>query len=261
MGLATGIGADQIGGNSVTRDGPQKVMRPASLAEWQAVGGGIPVPDYYWRYTEASGNVVDDVQGVAMTPSAAPLYGQAVTNWSSKGVGTVAGTTSQGFGMAGGVGWNVSTQSVFSIDYVLLASAAASTKVVSFFTGSTNQTGYEVTTAGKVVLMPGTVTGTVNYFDSLIHPHVFEFIGGAGMTGHTGPGLLRLSTDKEQLTGVWAATPDGAKGIGYSGSTGIVPPTATFNARAVWVGTKAEALSTMGPKAVLSQLGWAVSGY
>ncbi len=244
----------------ITRDGPQSVIRPANAAEWLVVSSsyGITTPSYYWQMADATGNIVDDVEGNVMYVSGSPTYGNAFTGWNSKCVKIAAEVNAQGFGMpAASGGYDPTTQSVFILCY---GSIVSSTSLGRNFLPMGAGLALTVGSTGIVRLQSNTnVTGSVDYRDSLIHPFVVEMIAGAGVTTHSGSGLYRLSTDKEQFTGSWEAT-NGTKGIGAAGLT-ITPAVSFFNALAWWVGAEAEALSTMGPKTFLQNFGWTVTGY
>lgn len=241
----------------VTRDGPQLVARPASLAEWQDLGGDIPVPDYYWRFQETSGNLIDDVHDVPLVAAGTVSYGQALTGWTSTFVATtngVAGGWSAPFGAA----WDVATQDVcVKLDAKITSQTTA--RAILILAGANEL--LDIGTTGKLVSTPGITGGTFVYDDGLVHPFFVELLGGAGMTNHTGAGIWRISTDKEQITGIWHIKGDNVKGIGTGGVTGALPPTALYNSLTGWVGHKCSAMSAKGIKIILQQFAWSVTGY
>lgn len=234
-------------GGSITRDGPQNVMMPASLAEWQAVGGGIAVPDAYFPVQESSGDLVDEVLGATMVDAASPSYEQTITDWERFFVSTP--TETAGMGWSSAALWNMNTQSVVILGYFRLTSA--STTRIAYLLAGTNAYISFIGT-GRIRLNNSiSNTGTVDYQDGLVHPFLVEY--------HLTDNVWRLSTDKEQIVGTWELISDGDKSIGGLG--GLTPPVCDYGPLVAWVGADAETIIDNGPKATLEHLGWTVTGY
>jgi hypothetical protein len=243
----------------INTDGPGPYQIPLSLNEWLQMEDtlGVPVPSYYLRGQETSGDLQDDVQGVHdMADAAAPLYRQTLTDWTLKWLKT-AETSTEGFFASAGELWNTNVQSVVAMFY-FRAVAAGGLRVIYMMSGANAY----VSLNGSGILQlrnSGTTTGSYNYFDGEEHFCAIEYICGAGILGHSGAGLWRLSTDKERLTGTWEAVPDDVKGIGGCGT--FTPPECYYGPQEAWSGTDAETLSTLGIKTMMQGRGWTVTGY
>lgn len=240
----------------ITRDGPLAVMMPASLAEWQeaAVLLGSSPPQFDFPLQESSGSLVDAMNGAVLTPSATvPLYQQSITGWNAKGVGAVNGTAAQGFLGASRTLWTIGTQSVVVYLQFLLTTSTSLTELLSI-----SGANYRIVTPngnGKVELVPGSLVGTVDYRDSLVHPLMIEILPGAGVINHTGAGLVRVTTDKEQFTGTWGGSL-GNDSKGLFAIAGQVAPSAIINKLEAWIGSEADTLSAVTPRLWLQRRGW-----
>ncbi len=243
---------------TITTDGPGLWLRPASLAEWQAVGGGIPAPQFYLEFDDASGSIIDKMQSLAFPAFGAPTYANAYAGWTSKTINTTDGTALEGFGLGNNLSWEPATQSMVMLVYAGL-SVDANRRCFLMFSGASTR--LDVLSTGKFQLAPGSTSGTVNYKDSAIHPFVIELIPGAPVLGHAGAGLYRVSTDKEKVTGVWARGNGGQHGIAAAGTAGQTSATAQYNMAAVWIGSAADVVSAIGPKTLLQTLNVTVTGY
>ncbi len=243
---------------TVALDGPQNIIMPATLTQWQSVGNGITVPDYYDRMQMTSGPSVDEVQGSSATATGTIDYQQTVTDWTLKYVKTTEVST-EGLWCAAGARWNTNVQSVFGIIHYKHI-AAGGLRVLAMLAGPNCYVSINGSGVIELRNSTGTATGSINYAtDGLVHPICVEFILGAGVLGHSGAGVFRLSTDKEQISRAWEITGDGVKG--YGGCGAFTPPEGFYGPGMWWVGTKAEALSALTPKVVLQRFGWAVTGY
>lgn len=246
-------------------DGTSLVFRPASVSDW--LGIGLPVPSYRWGLQEAAGPITDDVRGVAMTASGAVAYLQSGTelSYASKGVSTVDGTASMGFTAATGELWNVRFQAIVVYLEVEVTGIPAALRSLFALTGAASfYVGLVQATASKANLScrsAATTNGTFDYNDGKRHPVLIELIPAAATTDHTGAGLFRVSTDKQQITGTWSFTSDGTKGLGTGGSASLTSAPAKYFDCAVWAGTDAETISTLTPKVALQRKGWVVTGY
>lgn len=243
----------------ITLDGPGSYKMPVSLTEWQVMPAGWKVPAYQFRGQETTpNNLVDDVQGITTQLRAgSPLHQQTLASWNAKFLKT-AETATEGFYGTAGQLWNTNVQSVVYNFMFRLGALPGALRILAMMSGSN---GY-VSMNGSGILQlrnSGTATGTYNYNDGADHFCAVEYILGAGVLEHTGAGLWRVSTDKEQLTGTWEILPDAVKGIGGCGS--FTPPVAYYGRQEAWVGTDAEALSTTGIKSLMQSRGFTVTGY
>jgi hypothetical protein len=242
---------------TITTDGPSGYYFPNSLEEWELLEDdeGIPVPNYYFRGQETSGDLTDEVQGATMIDTLTPLYQQTLTDWSMKWLRTNEVAT-EGFHATAGQLWNTNVQSVVWVFYFRVITMPGGLRVLAMLSGA----GAYVSLNGSGIIQlrnSGTTTGTYNYDDGEEHFCAVEYICGAGILGHSGAGTWRLSTDKEQLTGTWEICPDDVKGIGGCGT--FTPPEAYYIPGEAWVGTDAEAVSTLGVDTMMEARGWTLA--
>lgn len=243
---------------ALPKDGPSGAISvPSVSAHFPMVNAAIPTPSFYWLVQEPSGDLVDSLNSVHMVQTGAGTYQNALTNWSTIKFLGMTETAAQCWGAALGTGWNVNTQSVFLYGLVHFAST---TGVRRWFVINGTTFYCEQLSNGLMRLNGGT-SGLLDHRSANVRPFVIEMIGGAGMTGHSGAGTFRLSTDIEQVTGTWSSQPDNTKGFGCVSAAAAAPPVCNFGPLAGWVGTDAEALSTFTPKAFIQSFGWSVSGY
>lgn len=261
-GIAAGLGADPIDvGVSVPpllRDGPSSAIYvPSVSAHFPMVSASIPTPSWYWRDQESSGDLIDSLNDVHMVQTGAGTYQNAIASWSTiKFLGTTE-VAAQCWGAALGTAWNVFTQSVFIYGLVRFSSSSGTRR---WFVVNGTTFYVEILTNGTIRLNGGTA-GTLDHRSALVRPFVVEMIAGAGVTGHVGAGLFRVSTNIEQITGTWSQQPDSTKGFGPVSAAAAAPMVGNFGPLAGWQGTDAEALSTFTPKAFLQAFGWTVTGY
>lgn len=245
----------------VPLDGPSSLIKvPTLAAQWPLINAAFPMPSWHWPMQEPSGNLVDVLNGFQRTPAAGAggSYGNTIASWATKFLGvTEVANTSWGSVNATGDSWNVNTQSVF-IYGLIRFSSSSSTRRWFVLNGTTHY--LEILVNGHIRIDGGT-SGALSHVGALVRPFVVEFIAGAGVLGHSGAGLYRVSTDIEQISGTWSQVPDSTKGSGPVSAAAAAPMVGNYGPETSWGGTDAEALSTFGPKAFLTAIGWSVSGY
>lgn len=120
-GLRVGLSADEIAaqGHGYDSDVASSKPVPATAAQWSAFRTAnslsIATPDYLHLCQEAAGNLADSIGALTLTALNAPLYQQAVTGWTRKGV-TGSQASQQRFMSA--TGPNPSTTSIARFAYV-----------------------------------------------------------------------------------------------------------------------------------------------
>lgn len=257
--IGASIGGDPLGSAAplapFITDGPSSIKVPQTSAGFPLVNASIPTPSFYWRVQDGSGDLVDSLNDVHMVQTGAGTYRSTIANWSTvRFLGTTE-VNAQCWGAALGTGWNTFTQSVFLYGLVRFSS---STGVRRWFVINGTTFYLEILSNGLLRLNGGT-SGLIDHRSSLVRPFCVEMIGGTGMTGHSGAGVFRLSTDLEQVTGTWASQPDSTKGFGPVSAAAAAPMVGNFGPLAAWVGADAEALSTLTPKTVMQSFSWTVS--
>jgi hypothetical protein len=244
----------------LTMDGPGAAFaRPQLGAEWPLISAGFTYPAFNWNCQEASGSLIDTVNGTAFDQNGAGTYGNTVSGWTYKFLGTTE-VAQQDWRAAAPLAWNLAAQSVLVIGYMVFTSAGGNR---CWFTLSGTSCITQMSSTGLLgVNMNGVLTnGILDHRSASVRPFVLECIPGAGILNHAGAGLLRLSTNIEQITGTWALAGaiDGVQAIGAN--TSIAPPVARYGTFGVWTGTDAETMSAYTPKRLLQDMGWTVTGY
>ena len=248
VGGAIGVGADGfIQGNGVNRDGGSGKYMPSSAAQFTTLS--LVTPDEIW-IPGPSGDLVGLVGGSVLTAANTPLYGQAVTGWSSTGVRGNAATGNQRFE---GTGPNPSTTDVAVLLYV--GNMVPDGTIRPFFACGTSPSDFGL----SVYDAPGTTirgrsAGGVS--DSV----------GAYTTAGT---AILIANDVTNTRAVWvsnvetramtygAATSGTAFGLGAIGGGTFAAATVLYMAR--FVGANARALSTSAlAKPFLQGLNWTI---
>lgn len=207
-------------------------------------------------FQDLASPLVDICNGDSLAVTGAMTFGNALSGWSRKFVGT-SEVASQKAQAAVGHLWNVGSQSLVWY-FTIFVSSLASTRYLVDFGGTNSFVQMLVNGHLRTVMTGHQVDGAIDHRGGLRHV-VIEHIGGAGMTGHVGAGLYRISSDKEQIANTWVQFDDDVKGIGALGAG--LPPNALYGRLDCWTGSDAEAVSTLGPKAFLQTLGVTVTGY
>lgn len=243
----------------IPMDGPGGLIKvPTLAAQWPLINAAIPTPSWHFPCQEASGNLVDVLNGFQLVKAGAGTQANTLASWSTKFLGTTE-IAAQCFASANATGdlWNVFTQSVFLYGLVHFASSSG-TRRWFVINGVTYY--LEILVNGHIRLNGGTA-GLLSHVGANVRPFVVEVIAGLGVTGHSGPGLFRFSSDIEQITGTWSQQPDSSKGWGPVSAAAAAPPVMNGAELWGWQGSDAEACSALGPKTFIQSTGFAVSGY
>jgi hypothetical protein len=227
-------------------DGPGEVQTPQTLTQWRQADTYIP--GFYFRAQDASGDLVDDVQGIQeFVASGTPEYEQALPGWESKFI-KISETATEGFVVPAaaddGLLFNTDTQSVTMTFLFQLETLPGALRVLAAISGAN---GYASINGSGILQLRNSLaaTGAYDYDDDAVH---FIRIGYDRRNQ-----VYKCWTDKEVLTGTWEALPDGIKGIGGCGA--FTPPPFWFNNVEISVGSDAEALIA-GNAADMAARGW-----
>lgn len=240
------------------RDGPQSVLLPYCPEQWPLVAAGIPQPDYLWTFQEASGNFVDvaNSPGGVLTAGTNSLYQQSVSGWATKFFRINAEGVGGGAQAAISTLWNIGNQSLFVLMYAAIVSSSGNRCM--FLGGGANGLQIQAVGAGQVACFCNSVQNIGTFVYENLTPTVYPFVE---IYDRRGSGLVRVNTDKEQITGTWANLSDNVKGLG---SNNISPPISMYCMKVAWVGTDAETMADrsgvgLGGRQVIADLGWAMS--
>jgi hypothetical protein len=239
----------------LTRDGPQNVYLPTCPEHLPLVASGIPLPDWMWTFQEASGDFFDRCNNPAgvLVAGTNTLYQQSIAGWTSKffrinaeGVGGGARAPISSL-------WNIGNQSLFVLLYSAVLSSGGNRCL--FLGGGANGLQIEIVAAGQATCFCNSVrvAGSFVYESATatVHPFALSY-------DRRGAGLVRVHTEKEEITSTWANLSDNVKGLG---SNNISPPVSMFNLLVPWVGVDAEAMidrggAGLGGKQLITDLGW-----
>jgi hypothetical protein len=223
---------------------------PATSAEWTAFiarkGLTISAPTHLYLCQEASGNLADSIGALTLTASATPLYQQAVTGWTRKGVGFNGGTA-QHFGNTGYP--NAATSSTFVMMY-LDGLTAAPLSGGTLLTHGTNITAIgvsQVATSGKARYRNG---GTIVDTTAAVTATPIAFLHNIATS------TARLYTNAQKLSPAYAAAAGTNLYVGAQSGASIL--TGTLYYLAIWSGTDGE-VSDAQVLALHTALGWSPS--
>jgi hypothetical protein len=229
---------------------------PASSYEWadlittrQLTFG---VPSHVWLMQETSGSLTDSIGSLSLNPINAPTYRNPVSGWSRVGVGTVDTTINQGF-VSYATG-NLDGSSYLILAYVAVTSLPSSERSL-FGIGEASDHRYVGVSSTGFARANGLgsaspVTGT-HALGTTIHPVVL-LIDASAMR-------YVVYTDEEKLAPTWSTTssrgPLLVVGNGAPGAGSV-----RYLYAAEWTGGTAQ-VSDAQVKALLTSLGWTVTGY
>lgn len=228
---------------------------PETKAEWQALGGGVVVPAYYFRGHEASGDLVDDVQGLTdMVASAAPEYEQTLAGYDNPFL-KITETATEGFAAQAGELWNTNSQSVVYTTYFKLDALPGALRVLLMLAGAG---GYVSINGSGIIQLrnSGVTTGAYDYNDGELHFVRVGYQVGSPVLGRADAGVYKLWTDQEVLTGTWERLPDDIKGLGGCGA--FTPPPALYGPQEISIGSDAEALIALNASD-MAHRGWTLA--
>lgn len=237
------------------RDGPQNVYLPYCPEQWPLVASGIPQPDYLWTFQETSGDFVDiaNAPGGTLTAGTNSLYQQSISGWSTKFFRINAEGVGGGGRAAVSSLWNIGNQSIFVLMYAAVLSSGGNRCL--FLGGGANGLQIEIVAAGQATCFCNGVRTTGTFVYENTTATVYPFVE---IYDRRGSGLVRVNTNKEQITSTWANLSDNVKGLG---SNNISPPVSMFCLKTAWVGTDAETMidrggTGLGGKQAIADLGW-----
>lgn len=250
-GLNPGGVADPMAG--VSRDATSGIYCPATLAEWNTVlsVAGVPITLtasdlWIWLCDEPSGNLVDEVNGLALVPNASPLFSQAVTGWSRPFVGMADGTAGQRFASADASLPDLSTTSALLLQYVQITATPAGVRGVSDMGTTVTEARVTATPSARIVSGGNTASGASNV-GTAVRPwlNVFDQTVDANI----------LYTDQDKMVPTFGATVTG-KSLRFGATASAAAGPMRQGYGALIQGTKAEWTSSQA-KAVLQTLNWA----
>lgn len=237
------------------RDGPDSVLYPTCPEQWPLVASGVKQPDYLWTFQEASGNFVDvaNSPGGTLVAGTNTLYQQSVTGWATKFFRINAEGVGGGAQAALSSLWNIGNQSLFVLLYSAIVGSSGNRCL--FLGGGANGLQIEAVAAGQVTCFCNSVRVTGTFVHENATPTVYPF---ALSYDRRGSGLVRVHTNKEQISSTWANLSDNVKGLG---SNNISPPISMHCMLAAWVGLDAETMidrggTGIGGKTLIANLGW-----
>ena len=255
MGLANGIGADEIGadtgGGAVTWtvDATSGIAVPSSAAEWSAFiaakGLSVGAPDALWLLQEASGNPADSIGGFTLTPAGSPGYQQAESGWSRKAIRLHDGASERLSTTDAGLP-DIASASMTTLVFANLISVAATRVFIDH--GTTTKNRAEQNTTPRLVAMSGSNTATgLNDPTGAVKPFVLR-------TNRTA-GSATLFSDTEKVAPTWSSSVTGKSSVlGSSGLSGTV----SFLYACQWHASNAE-MTDANLKALLQAMGFVIA--
>lgn len=262
VGIAAGVSADEIfaGGASdpmasVARDATSGIYCPATLAQWNTVlsVAGVPITLnaadlWIWLCDEGAGNLVDEVNALALAPNAAPSYSNVVAGWARPFVGMADGTAGQRFSSTDASLPDLSTTSALLLTYTQVTATPAGVRGVSDMGTTTTES--RITTVPNARLVSGAspaANGASVNVGTAVRPwlHVFN----QTIDDDT------LYTDQDKIVATFGATVTG-KAARLGATSGAAAGPLRHGYAVKIQGSKAEWTSTQS-KAVLQTLGWA----
>jgi hypothetical protein len=247
------VGSDAAPGWSVDLASQRAV--PATTAEWEALLSAAQLsaisPDHLWQMQESTGNLRDAIGVADLQPLNLTTYADSISGWSRVAASTIATVANDGY-YTNATG-NLDGTSYFVLAYVAVDGAPAM----------------------NASLLGVGQNGDHHYVGLTTTPDfAADAIGGSATVGSIGPGsavhpialeldathsTYTIYTDQERIVGPMRAT----SAQGALTVFGNVTATATvthYLYAALWNGAYAER-SDADVKALLTTMGWTVSGY
>lgn len=257
-GLATGIGADEIGadtgGDAVTWtvDATSGIAVPANTTEWAsfiaAKGLSVAVPDALWLLQEASGDAADaSGNGFVLAASGTGLaYQQAVTGWSRKAITFTDGGTGALKSTSASLP-NISTTSQLSLVIASIVSVGGTRNFLTH--GTTTRSGLNVTSIPRLRAASGSnTTDGTNDPTGAVRPFVLR-------TNRATSATVAYS-DSERITPTFNSGVTG-QAVCIGDNTAATASVAVLYA-AEWHVTKAE-MSDANLKSLLQAMGFVIT--
>lgn len=245
-------GVSRTGSHSgLSTDGPQQVYAPFTSQEWAAIG--LPAPLVQWGCQDSSGNLVSSTGTEDLEPAGSSLlYGQSITGWSRKFVGTTG---------LSGQHWH-STSSLFSANlnqawaWLIYASTANAVGTsLALVTQGTTGWALQIGTTGRIrTVFDGSgqtdTSGPAHSDINTVRPYIFFRKSNTA----TNMGVL---TDIRSLPTQGSSASDAitntSSGFGPISGTSL---SARLGLAAFWKGSDADIISD---RSTLVTLRWAVS--
>lgn len=232
----------------VSRDAASGIYRPSTLAQWQTVFNVsnvavtlVQANTWVWLCDEASGNLVDKINGLALAPNATPAYQQTVSGWTATAVKMTDGTANQRFSSTDTSLPDIGTENGSLLAIVKFDSVGGVRGVGAL---GTTRAGMRHTGASpRMVCNVTTTSGAQAVGTSVARPWWIQH----DETGST----QELVTDQEKVAGVFDGGVTG-KSI-QVGGTDATPATANYLYLALFKGVP---LTAAQRKAILQTLGY-----
>jgi hypothetical protein len=223
---------------------------PLRDSDWVALG--LSPWGTYGGLQEGTGSLVlSGSAGYTLAPTNSPLYSQALANWTRKAVSLPANAA---LSASTGQGPSAAATSVASLAYV--ATTTTPTGSANVLTVSANAAGLRVDhlpTDRLAIRVGGTsATSSVGYTSGSAYPLLIV---------HDRTHSTTIAyTDREAISGTFAAVVDGGKGLGAVSGTASGDPGARYVYHATCTGSVAE-IGAVGVRNLLTALGWTPTGY
>ncbi len=237
----------------VTRDATSNIYLPANSTEWTAFRTAKSLttwanPSHVYTFQEASGNVLDTVGAINLGPANVPVYNEAVTGWTRKGVRCRHATTDS----LSGTGFpNVNADSALVLTLVEIVSAPTTTRNVTIL-GNSPTVGTRISTTPRLLVdVAGVTAGTGTSSPVGVRLIIDRF-------NRTTQGRDKL-TDQEKIIGSTGITQVG-QGIIFGGfGTGAqLSAEVRFLYAATWYGADAERTDAE-VKSLLQSMGYSIA--
>jgi hypothetical protein len=234
-------------------DSMSKKAVPATAAEWSdfAQAFSVTTPEHAWLMQETTGSLQDSIGTISLDPQNGPSHRNAVSGWSRLAIGTSDTDADQGF-FTTATG-NLNGGSYLLLLYVAVLAPPTEERSLAGIGAATDHRYVAVTTAPVFKATGSGVSPTTGMVNAMatVHPIVLKI--------DTGQLAYVVYTDQEKLSVPWRNTV-GTGGLLMIGNaiTGAAP--ARYLYGALWEGAKAQ-LDDGKVKALLTGLGWTVSGY
>lgn len=251
-GIRSGLNPDEVVGGlaGVTRDSTSLVYSPADAGEWTILMAAAALatgnPASAWPFQQASGNAVDGISGINLTPANWSLYQQAVPGWTRLCVRGIDSTANSSFTNTT-TAPNASLTSTLLLAYCDIPAAPGAIRDVLCMG---NNTDVRYNTNGKLRLVAGASADLVSVAASTVQPVVLR----VNLTAST----ITVFTLQEKFLGTFAA-PQNTIRVSFGGIFSPVPAIGYLYG-AQFTGAAAE-LSDAQVKTLLQALGWTITAW
>jgi hypothetical protein len=223
---------------------------PADATEWDAFIAAnsltIAAPTNLYLCQEASGNLTDTIGSKTLTASGSPLYQQAVTGWTRKGVGFNGGTA-QHFANTAYPAANTSSRFILMYWSGLTAAPLAGGTMLTHGTSITAIGVSQNITTGRARYRNG---ATISDTTAAVTATPIGFLHNIAAT------TSRLYTNAQKLSPAYGAA--AGTNLYVGAQSGASPVTGVLYYLAIWSGTDGE-VSDAQVLALHTALGWSPS--